>query len=586
MKKSKNKFDLSRSDLKPEEFRITFTDRFIAFTFKLLKGPSTWLNKKMPQLRDDIMKSNLAISPEALISLVFFFTIIGFIPTILGIFTVLMYRWIFGLFLLPIAPLIFAIGIATPKLSQSSRSGALDHELPFVIGYMTTLAGGGISPFVTLKRLSNVDLYPATAKEAKRILMDIDVFGMDPISALDKAAKNIPNKAFSDFLGGYNSVLKSGGDVVSYMETKLRDTFSYRTIKMKNAVETIGTFAEVYIALAVILGISFFVLFAVQSILGGGLGGGGSSMSLNNVVLFSTLFIPLISIMFIYFVHSVQSREPFTYYKPYLIFSASLWVIVLMVFLPQFITFINIPFYTWLSLGLIISVVPAAIISYRDSSHKRAVESMLSSFLADIAEIRKTGLAPERCIEQLAERKYGKLSIYVKNMSTQLSWGVPLRKVMINFSNSVRSWLVRATAFILLEVVDVGGGTVKMFGSLADFSQKINETEKQKKSALRPFIFIPYFGAIMIVVTMIMMIYFVTLPMTALPGSGVSMVANLPLITSTLLSSAILQAWIMGFVAGKMGEGNIAAGFKHSAILVIISLVAIYITNIFFPLPS
>jgi len=571
LRKLKNKSNPLSNKSKSDVFKVTLTDKFTAFIFRLLRRPSIWFSKNMPQLRDDIQKSNFAITPEAHISLVLFFTIIGMIPTILGVYVIFAYKSIIGIFLLPIAPIAFALGLMAPKLSQSSRASAIDNELPFVIGYITTLAGGGISPLVTLERLSNVDLYPAIAKEAKRILMDINVFGMDPVSALDKAARYNPNKALSDFLGGYTSILKTGGDIVSFMESKLRDIFAYRTIKMKSAAELIGTFAEAYISIAVILGISFFVLFAVQALLGQG---GGASLT--SVVIFSVIFIPLVSALFIFMVHSIQPKEPFTYFKPYLVFSFSSIAIPLMFLIPQ------ISFYTRLGLGLLVAIIPAAIIHQRDASHRKSVENVLPSFLRDIAEIRKTGLAPERCIEQLANRRYGELTKYIKTMSAQLSWGVPLRKVMINFSKSVRSWLVRAVAFILLEVVDVGGGTVKMFGSLADFSQKMSEIEKEKKATLRPYIFIPYFGAVMVVATTIMMIYFVTMPLT---GSSVGFYVgvDLKLAIDVLLSGAILEAWIMGFVAGKMGEGSVAAGFKHAGALVIISLVSIYLTRIFLP---
>ncbi len=343
---------------------------------------------------------------------------------------------------------------------------------------------------------------------------------------------------------------------------------------MKSAAELIGTFAEAYIAIAVILGISFFVLFAVQALLGQG---GGASLT--SVVIFSVVFIPLVSALFIFMVHSIQPKEPFTYFTPYLVFSFSSIAIPLMFLIPQ------ISFYTRLGLGLLVAVIPAAIIHQRYASHRKSVENMLPSFLRDVAEIRKTGLAPEKCIEQLANRRYGELTKYVKTMSAQLSWGVPLRKVMINFSRSVRSWLVRAIAFLLLEVVDVGGGTVKMFGSLADFSQKMSEIEKEKKATLRPYIFIPYFGAVMVVATTIMMIYFVTVPLTGSPIGGINLGVDLKLTIDVLLTGAILEAWIMGFVAGKMGEGSVAAGFKHAGALVIISFISIYLTQAFFTLP-
>src|SRR5207245_912004 len=99
------------------------------------------------------------------------------------------------------------ISLGIPKISASSRGAALENELPYLVGYITTLAEGGISPFVTIKRVARADaIFPAAAKEARRILMDIQVLGLDPVSALEKSAKYTPNRAFSDFIGGYVAV--------------------------------------------------------------------------------------------------------------------------------------------------------------------------------------------------------------------------------------------------------------------------------------------------------------------------------------------------------------------------------------------
>jgi len=74
------------------------------------------------------------------------------------------------------SPIVFLLASNAPKFSQSSRSYALDNELPFVIGYMNVLAGGGVSPVGTLKRISKMTkLFPAAAKGAKRILVDVEV---------------------------------------------------------------------------------------------------------------------------------------------------------------------------------------------------------------------------------------------------------------------------------------------------------------------------------------------------------------------------------------------------------------------------
>jgi hypothetical protein len=43
----------------------------------------------------------------------------------------------------------------------------------------------------------------------------------------------------------------------------------------------------------------------------------------------------------------------------------------------------------------------------------------------------------------------------------------------------------------------------------------------------------------------------------------------------------ILQCWISGFFIGKISEGNLAAGFKHSAMLALTAYVSLVLSQIF-----
>ena len=42
---------------------------------------------------------------------------------------------------------------------------------------------------------------------------------------------------------------------------------------------------------------------------------------------------------------------------------------------------------------------------------------------------------------------------------------------------------------------------------------------------------------------------------------------------------AVFESWFIGLVAGKMGEGNTAEGFKHALALVVIALVSVVIAQ-------
>ncbi|MDA4130235.1 MAG: type II secretion system F family protein [Thaumarchaeota archaeon] len=562
-------------------------EKIIRFALKTMNRPTKLISPRFPRLRDDILKSSMFTSAEVLISLGLLLSLFSIVPAVVGAYLFIQAGLgIFAIAMVAIPPLPFIITIFLPKISAGSRSQALENELPYLVGYITVLAGGGISPFTTLKRVSKADyIFPAAAKEARRILMDIEIFGLDALSALERASRNTPNRMWSDFIGGYVAVLKTGGDAVSYLESKLKELFAHNEQRVRSGSDFIGTMAEAYIITTVVMGISLVILWATQNLLGGvsnggagQLGGAAQSIDPTLIVLFSAMFVPVISLIFLVVIGSAQVKEPFTFEKPFYILLACLPIAVVTYFVP----FLGLPQYTRLGLGLIAATAPASIVQIRYVRAKTSVESKLSNFLRDISEIRKTGLAPEKTIEQLAGRNYGGLTPYVQNISTQLSWGTPMRVVLQNFSASVKSWVVQAMAFLLLEVVDVGGGSPRMFTNLADFTEKNAQLDKERRSMIRPYIMIPYVGAIMVVATTAMMIYFINPP--GLADAGIPALASPALVaqaTNVLLLCSFFQAWVMGFVAGKMGEGSTADGFKHATLLVIISIITVYVSALF-----
>jgi flagellar protein FlaJ len=212
-----------------------------------------------------------------------------------------------------------------------------------------------------------------------------------------------------------------------------------------------------------------------------------------------------------------------------------------------------------------------------------AVERMLPSFVLDLAEIRKTGLAPEKCIEQLSSRNYGELSKYIKRMATQVSWGVPLSKVLKDFGKDINSWYVSSIGFILLEVVEIGGGTTGLFTSLADFTQRSRELEKERKSMFRPYIFMPYIGAVLTIASTVLIITLMTTQLNSLAANGTGIVtvrvADTQALTEVMLMAAVFQGWLMGIVGGKMAEWSIGAGYKHASILAVVCLATAYLIS-------
>ena len=174
----------------------------------------------------------------------------------------------------------------------------------------------------------------------------------------------------------------------------------------------------------------------------------------------------------------------------------------------------------------------------RYSRERRRLEKALPEFIRDVAEGRKTGLSPEVAIERLSDRHYGILSRHVKKMGAQLSWGVSLSKVIATFTDAVESWVTRAIGTLLVEVVDVGGGTIRSFSEMAEFTRSINDMESDRKAALRPFIYITYIAGVMVVITTFIMVYLLGEP----AATGFSTAGTVPSATiDMLLTTAIFR---------------------------------------------
>jgi len=527
------------------------------------------------EFKDYLEKAGIKIYPETYVSLMFLAALLSSPVTIASIVLLYFFRFIPLVFLVPM-PLYVMIGfIVWPMSAASERSSTLEREMPFAATYVAVMASGGIPPYVSFKRLSEVDLMPAMRKEAKEVIRDVEIFGIDPLTALDNSAKKNPLDIFRDFVSGYASTVIIGGDVNHFLETKAQDIFKTRSARVKIAAERLGMLLETFIIVMVLMSLCFYILFSVETIYSFG----GDIYS--GMLMYTYVFTPLLSVVFIYLAHGMQPKTPVTDWRPYKAFAISSLVSVLVIcLLSGFFGILDIPLLdplksivdlpTAVAISLFISTAPPALIQGRISRRRLSIERGIASFLRDLTETRKTGLSPEKCIESLSKRDYGDFSEELGKVTTQLSWGAPVRKALMDFVKRTKSWLSQIVMFLLVETIDVGGGTITMIEALARFNSMTQEVEKEKKMSVRPYIFVPYFAAVLLVATTLMTLMFTSQTLAI----AETLTIDLEAITMTFTISVIIHCYLIGIVAGKISEESVSAGFKHSALLVILAIAA------------
>ena len=560
-----------------------------AWSFRLFGGIAPSFLKHVIEFKDCLERAKIKIYPETYVSLMFFIATLTIPVPLVAAVLLYFYGFIPIIFLIPF-PLYVMIGFMLIPMSKASdRATGLEREMPFAAAYISVMASGGIAPYTSFKRLSDVELMPAMRGEAREIIKDVEIFGIDPLTALEVAAKKNPLDIFKDFLSGYASTVIIGGDIGHFLERKAEDIFKMRALRVKAAAERLGMLLETFIIVMVMMSLCFYIMFSVDAIYSVG-------VSLySGIILYTYLFTPLLSMMFIYLAHSMQPKTPIVDMRPYKVFGVcSIIATVLFLLLTNFMGAVPLPFFSSLqtvidlpvaiAISLFVATAPAAIVYTKLSSEKNSMERGIANFLRDLTEVRKTGLSPEKCIESLGKRDYGTFSKELRKISSEISWGVPVKKVIMEFLKRTHSWMTQLAMFLLVETIDVGGGTIAMIESLARFNNLTQEVEKEKKMSVRPYIMMPYLASILLVATTIMMMSFTTGTLTVgMPGQTGPQ-KDYSTMKTIFLTSVIFHSYLIGVVAGKISDESIAAGFKHASILVIIAVLAAKLIPMFIKL--
>ncbi|MHC1628105.1 MAG: type II secretion system F family protein [Candidatus Nezhaarchaeales archaeon] len=579
-----------RSKKKPKEDEVSLLDKLDMIMHRKFGGLAKSLAEAF-ELKRALKAAGMTVNPEIYATRVIYITLIVVIASIavgvpLIITSTVMMLKLMGVVIVILMPaLTFGVMLILPSNMASSRSKAIEEELPFLAAYLTTMARGGVTPYESLIRLSEMGLFPAIRREARLILRDVRIFGLDPLTAIERNAEAHPNQTYKDFMLGYVSTIRTGGDILHYLEVKTSGLFDIRATTIKNIADRVSTITEIYIALGVVMALSFYIFFSISTIMPI-----GGVEALANFTLFAFLGLPGISLLIMWMIHTFQPKTIVKLNEPIKALTLSIPLAFITLLAALYFTgglkslligaidkgaILSICFS--LTLFFIVLSIPPAIVYTSIMSGSKRLPNYVADFLRDLAEVRKTGLSPEKCIISLSKRDYGSLSKVIERIVIPLSWGLPLKRSVSSALRKVKDWFTIAIFTFLTDVIDVGGGGVHTLEALARFSSLLAGIERELKMRLRPYIFMPYFGAILTTVATLLVINFTvsTLEVTGfLERTGIS----IPFIVLLFSVSIMINAWLSGLVAGKIESGFTAAGFKHAVALSSISYIALTVT--------
>jgi flagellar protein FlaJ len=219
-------------------------------------------------------------------------------------------------------------------------------------------------------------------------------------------------------------------------------------------------------------------------------------------------------------------------------------------------------------------VSPIAMLNYVDYRWRKAVDEHLPDLFRSIVQAEETGMTLPKALEEAAKRDYGPLTCELKKMTAQISWGASFEDALLAFGKRVGTVLTLRTVPMIIEASRSGGRVEKVFDPMGKFIQSTLFLEKERKTQTRPYIAIIYVALFVFLFTIVLLFKTFFTSVEGVPLLGTSSESPVDL-QRTFLHMTFVQGFFGGLVAGKMGEGTMSAGLKHSLIMMILGYVAL-----------
>jgi flagellar protein FlaJ len=419
-----------------------------------------------------------------------------------------------------------AIPLAFPKLKLRSAVGdrrrALEDEVPFFTVFASILQSVGLSLYNSLLAIIGKGIFKQIERDALLVKRDVDFFFKSPVEALEDVGRRHPNEKMRTLLLGYTSEWRSGGDMSAYLDAKADDYLKDMEFRWRRYAERASDVGETTIGLLLVFPMMILMAAFIFP---------GYAITVTSFTL--ALVIPLLTVTVFGAVHGSQPKT-YDVIKGDVRFAAAAGAV-------SFIAALLAQSPIWLcltaSLGAATALYGAtALLHMREVE---AIEKALPQFLRDVTEYRKMGYDILRAVIRIAEENtYNPVfDSLLDGVARQLVLGLRLSEVKI----PPRSWLAKMSFFLLGQVVESGGGTVKSLELLTNFINLVVRVKRETKASMRLYQFLSLITPITLsFITALMASLLTAFSVTLMPGVEAGMLGEIGQVPQALVDQCYL----------------------------------------------
>lgn len=247
-------------------------------------------------------------------------------------------------------------------------------------------------------------------------------------------------------------------------------------------------------------------------------------------------------------------------------------------------------FYFVGGIAFVIAGFPFFLYLIFESNSLREKETMFLEFSRNLVENVRAGTPISKAIHNVRQKDFGALNPHINKLANQIGIGIPIQTAFQTFARDLNSQTISRAITIISESEKAGGQIENILDSVVSSVSQIEKLRKERRNAIYTLVVQGYI-IFLIFIVIILIMEFKILPIaTGLSGSlggvegsdavgsiggvlgGSGQIATPEQLTRPFLWFIVVQGFFTGLVIGKLSEGRIKPGLKHSFILVVLAI--------------
>ncbi|MCA9487515.1 MAG: type II secretion system F family protein [Nanoarchaeota archaeon] len=252
--------------------------------------------------------------------------------------------------------------------------------------------------------------------------------------------------------------------------------------------------------------------------------------------------------------------------------------------------------------GALIAASPFVLGMIKDIRIASEKEEMFLEFARNLVESVKTGTPISKSITNTKDKDYGVLSAHIGKLANQINLGIPLINALEIFAKDVRNKSISRALTLIGQAERAGGEIGEILEAVAEAVSMTDKLKKERKASISTLVVQGYI-IFLIFILIILVMQFQIIPMvsgiadsgTDLGGSSAGGVSGFGIgltggvtggevtqdeISNSFLYLILVQGFFTGLTIGKLSEGSLKAGVKHSFSLMFLSFLISAAANV------